>query len=253
MSAAPCILITRPHPEAEACATAFRHTGYLTHLAPLLHISIHDNMPLDSYVGRDFQAIALTSAHALPALAHWPPAHRIPLAVVGEATAAKARQLGWEPRIVGHSNAASLAETMARSLAPAHGPILYAHGRDLRYDLASSLRRQGFTVHTLEAYAAEAATSLEPACVDALQRHTIHAAAVYSPRSLKILESLLIQHQLTHASTRMHLVCLSPTIAKEATLDRWHTVRCAATSEEAAMQDAFKRLYGVPPRITTGA
>ena len=248
----PCILVTRPEPDATPTAQTLERRGYHVACLPILNIYPVENYKdiILSINKDDIQTIALTSAHALSGLEAL---HDVPLAAVGSACAEKARALGFKHIHTAAGNAAALAELVATKFSPDAGTILYPRGRHTAFDLAGALRSRGFTVQEIIAYAARPIVQLPSSMTELLEHGEIHAISVYSARTLHTLEKLARQHHLEEKTRYMNLVCLSAKIAKEATNDLWRKVVHADAPEEAAMLETFKRLYGEPPRITTGS
>lgn len=252
MSIRPCILVTRPDPDAAHTAEALEQLGFCAAHLSMLNIrpeeSARTNISLIDK--KSIQAIALTSHHALSCLE---PLRELPLAVVGSASKTKASTLAFEHIYTATGDAASLTELITRTFSPDAGAILYPRGRHVAFDLSGALRSRGFTVKEIIAYEAHPIAQLPTPLLESLERGNIHAVTAYSARTLHTLERLVRQHHLEEAAMHVNLVCLSAKIAKEATHGLWQKVVHADAPEEAAMLEAFKRLYGEPPRITTRA
>lgn len=247
---APCILITRPEPDASETARLMEHHGYRTERLPILNIRLLESVKCDlfSMDNRKIQVIALTSAHALSCL-H--PLHEFPLAVVGSTSETKARALGFADIRTAGGNATALLELITSDFSPEGGLVLYPRGRHTAFDLAGALRSRGFDVREIIAYDATPIEALPPSMLLLLEGRGIHAVSIYSARTLHVLEQLILKHRIEKCTKHILLICLSAKIAKEATFDLWQRIVHADAPEDVAMLDIFKRLYGAPPHITT--
>lgn len=255
MSGIPCILVTRPEPEATATARMLEAAGYETHCFPVLTIAPRKEATkfIEQAIAQGIQAIALTSKRSFDALLPFPQTKHIPLFVVGSASAEQAKALGFQSVIEGDGNAKSLVESILSHGLPKDGNILYLRGETVSTDIAASLEEYGYNPLEVIAYSTAPADHLPEALIGEIRSGEIHAIATYSRDSLKHLMQLIEKYALTEALNRINLLCLSASIAEIAIPCLWQKVTCAETPEEAAMLEAFKRLYGDPPRITTGA
>ncbi len=255
MSCAPRLLITRPEPEATRSAEFFARAGYeVTCLAladrPLENAaSSHILHCLQS----EIQCIALTSKRALDVMNELSQARHIPLFVVGGGSAEKARAMGFSCVSQARGNAASLIETLTQRCSPENGRILYLRGDTLSVDLAAALRGSKFTVTEILTYRTQYRTELPEELCALIRQGSIQVITAYSKQTLIQLERLLSQHALTEETHRIALACLSAPIARVATIDLWQKVVHAVSADDHAMLEAFKALYGAPPRITTEA
>src|SRR4030081_4040646 len=106
------VLVTRPHPAAEATAAALRAKGLEVLLAPMLRfepVAFHDDA--DARYG----AVVVTSANALRGIESHLKGHRLlelPLFAVGEHTAAAARRAGFSHVTPANGDATALSERM---------------------------------------------------------------------------------------------------------------------------------------------
>src|SRR6267142_4679701 len=126
------VLVTRPHPDDEATASALRAKGFEVMLAPMLRfepVAFHDDE--DARYG----AVIVTSANALRGSAPHLKGSRLlklPLFAVGEHTASAAHRTGFDNVIPASGDAASLrdlvlASVKAKELKKA-SPLLYLAG-----------------------------------------------------------------------------------------------------------------------------
>ena len=176
------LLVTRPEPDATATAAALRAQGHEVIVDPMLRI-----VPVEASIpDAPYQAVISTSANGVRALAARPGAaalRRLPFLAVGEATAAAARETGFDRVLVGKGNAQALGGLAAETLHPAQGPILYAAARDRAGRLDGALEAGGFAVTTLVLYAAEPALRLSEDAEAALREGRLDGVLFYSRRT----------------------------------------------------------------------
>ena len=181
------VLVTRPHPDDEATASALRAKGFEVMLAPMLRfepVAFHDDE--DARYG----AVIVTSANALRGIApHLQDSRlqdsrllKLPLFAVGEHTASAAHRAGFDNVIPASGDAASLrdlvlASVKAKELKKA-SPLLYLAGADLARDLAGELGERGFTVVTHTTYRMIPVSSLPREACDAFAASGIEAVIV---------------------------------------------------------------------------
>lgn len=137
------VVVIRPEPGASATVRAGRAIGLDIHAFPLFEVRALDWKPVPP---REIDAILLGSANALRhAGADLARYRGFPAYVVGEATAAAAREAGLDVAAVGKGG---LQQVLDR-LAPGHSRLLRLAGRE-RVALAVP---EGVTVTTREVYA----------------------------------------------------------------------------------------------------
>lgn len=169
------VLITRPEPEASATARLIAARDFHPIIAPLLHITRRSPSLPDP---ARLQAILVTSGNALPGLA---PTHlSVSLFAVGDATAERARALGFRAVTSAHGDGAALAALALAQLSPRAGPLLLAAGAHRGDALASTLRAAGFTVARRVLYEAAPVAELPARAAVALRAESLVAALFFS-------------------------------------------------------------------------
>jgi uroporphyrinogen-III synthase len=137
-----------------------------------------------------FDAVALTSANAVPALASL--RDRIggaALFAVGRRTADAMDEAGLPAPHVAQGEGRSLADLVAATLPPG-ATVLHVAGRDRKTEPAASLEERGIAVVVWTAYAALAVPELPQAARLALEQRTVEAALQYSRRTAETLMAL---------------------------------------------------------------
>ncbi len=146
---------------------------------------------------------------------------RLPLYVVGDATAAAARAAGFPHVVSAAGDVEALAETIRRDgLAPG-ATVLHLAGRDRAGDLAGLLAPDGITVAIAVLYRAEPSETLPEAVAAALRAGAIDAILVYSERSAAALAASIGRAGLSDAVRDIAVVAISARAAAPfAGLDR---------------------------------
>ncbi len=133
------------------------------------------------------QAILVTSANALAAL----PPGDVPLLAVGDATAARARALGFSAVHSAGRDAVALAELVHRVADPAAGPLLLASGAGQGGGLAADLRKRGFRVIRRVCYAAVPVRRFPHEAAACLASGKVHAVLFLSAETAAVFVRLL--------------------------------------------------------------
>ncbi len=230
------ILITRPRADAETLARALEARGHCVLVEPLLTI-----LPIPGTVPdlAGVQAIVLTSANALPALAGTDPGR--PVFVVGEASARAARAAGCGDVRAAGGDAASLARLIVAQCRPAGGALLHLAGTEVRPGLAEPLRAAGFGFRRLAVYRAVAAVALSQPVIAALRARAIDAVLLLSPRSAAIFVDLIVRHELAGCLGQTEAICLSAAVAAACHRLSWAAVRSTARPE---VEELLRQLEG---------
>ena len=183
------VLVTRPHPDDAATATALRALGLEVMQAPMLRF---EAVPLHDDVDAEYDAVIVTSANALRAIGEQlakSPILQLPLFAVGERTAAAAREAGFGGVIAARGDAGALRDLVLAGVKSKKikkaATLLYLAGADLARDLAGELGDKGFTVVTQTTYRMVPAASLPREVCDAFVANRIEAVLHYSRRSAR--------------------------------------------------------------------
>jgi uroporphyrinogen-III synthase len=207
------LIVTRPEPDAERTARALIALGREAILSPMLDIVLDPDADIPD---ADFQAVLVTSANAVRALA----AHRrrsriagLPLLAVGDGTALEAKRAGFSARSAGGA-VDDLAALAAATLDPAGGPLLYAAGERRAGDLAGRLAAAGFSVETAIAYRAEPRSRLSRVAADALRQNAADGVLLYSRESAKAFTRALEAEGLAPLSGDVACFCISAAAAE---------------------------------------
>jgi len=239
------VLVTRPHPDDEATASALRARGFEVLRAPMLRF---EPVPFHDDVDARYGAIIVTSANALRAIAsHLADSRllKLPLFAVGEHTAAAASEAGFGQVMAAKGGAGALrdlvlAAVKSKQLKKA-GTLLYLAGADLARDLAGELGEKGFTVVTHTTYRMIPASSLPREICDAFVANRIEAVLHYSRRSARAFLEAARSGGVEISALALPQCCISATVAAVLRDAGATQVTAAAQADENALFEALSR------------
>ena len=206
------VLITRPWEDAEPLAAWLTERGHKVLIDPMLDI---ERFPAPEGDGTGIQGLLFTSANGVRAYGA-PVDPLLPVYAVGAATAAAARNLGFQAVISAAGDVSALAALVIESCRPIAGPLLHIAASDRAGDLAGLLTQAGFEVHRQVRYQARPAKALTPATVAALTAGDIDVALLFSPRTARTLGSVIAAAGLAEACRAVTAACLSIPVAEAA-------------------------------------
>lgn len=207
------VLVTRPEPEAGRLAARLRALGLETSIDPLLAIEPCLPPHLDL---AGVAALVVTSANAIKALAAHPDAAlavRLPVYVVGPATARSARAAGFADVTEGPAKARDLAALIVARCTPPGPGLLHLRGEEVAFDMASALAAAGIGMREVVAYRAVAAPALGAEIIRRLRDRRLDAVLLMSPRTAEIFVRLVAAGGLIEAATHPLYLCLSQAVA----------------------------------------
>ena len=239
------VLVTRPHPDDEATATALRAKGFEVMLAPMLRfepVAFHDDE--DARYG----AVIVTSANALRGIAPHLQGSRLlklPLFAVGEHTASAAHRAGFDNVVPANGDAASLRDSVLASVKAKElkktSPLLYLAGADLARDLAGELGERGFTVVTHTTYRMIPVSSLPREACEAFAASGIEAVLHYSRRSARAFLDAARAGGVEISALAIPQCCISAAVASVVRDAGAAQVMAAASSNENALFEVLDR------------
>jgi uroporphyrinogen-III synthase len=230
-------LIIRPQPDAD------RDVGWLNRYGvPALANPVMVGAPVspaslahDLSNPADFTGIIFTSRHAVDAVAKvadaaaWIPK---PAFVVGLATAAAAKQAGFQNIIIGSGGGAGLVEAIRQAVAgtdhvsPQKAKLLWPSALEISFDMVAAMHSHNIAVQRLPAYQMTGNTDLAPPVWAALAKNCISAVIAMSPRSIQILRANMDAGGLGSARNKIDLIAGSDAIAAAAG-DGWNQIYAA--------------------------
>ena len=234
------VLITRAEQEAEKLARMLPSRGFESMIEPMLAIRF---LPQSAQILAPFlagvQAVLFTSANGARAFAAATPRRDLRVFTVGDATAAAARESGFDAVISASGNVDDLAARVIATLKPADGALIHAAGSVTAGDLAGLLGAAGFALRRAVLYEAVPATRLRDATRAALEHGDIAAALFFSPRSAATFVRLAAQS--SRFIERVTGVALSAAVARSLAGLPWRRIAVASAPNEAALLDTMER------------
>jgi len=204
------VLLTRPEAQSRPLAQRLAAAGVDSLIEPLLDLAPVPDARLDL---NGVQAVLVTSANGLRALAAATGQRDIALLAVGPATAEAAAAAGFGRVATAGGDVVALTALVIDQLDPVAGPLVHVAGTAVAGDLAGSLTARGFTVTRTVLYDAQPATRLGPATVAALRNGLLDGALFFSPRTAQTFASLVENAGLAASCARFVAFCLSPAVA----------------------------------------
>jgi uroporphyrinogen-III synthase len=205
-------IVTRPDRDAIDLGHAIEALDHHAILAPLLAMQATGaKLSFDGV-----QGVIATSRNALRALADGPylsQAIRHPVFVVGAASAAMARRLGFSDVRAGETGARDLTALISANCAAAAGSLLYLSGDVVAFDLEPPLRAAGYDVRRQVVYHAVAATALPDAAVAALRGGADTGVLLMSRRSALVFVRLMEDLAMGAAARELCYICMSAAVA----------------------------------------
>jgi uroporphyrinogen-III synthase len=227
------VLVTRPADSAARTAAQLRRAGFAVLNVPLTRI-VPTQAPCPP---GPFDAVAVTSAAGVPALAASSLPRDVFVFAVGMRTESALRAAGFSRVAAGPGDAQGLGALMAGAL-PQGARVLLLLGRDHKPHLPEALAAAGFVTLPWIAYAAEAVPRLPPRLAHALRQRTLTHALHYSRRSAATLRALAREASCEDELARLAHLCLSADVALA--LDGFRT--------RVAVEPTQERLFALLPR-----
>lgn len=201
------VWVARPLPAGARTAGRVAALGHRPLLAPVLDLALSGAPAPDG----PFDALVLTSASAVPALAG-SPFTGLPAYCVGTRTASAARAAGLGPVHEAGGDALALADLIGQAL-PRGARLLHAAGRERKDEPGDTLAARGYRLTVWVAYAARPLPTLPEPVAAALDAGALDAALHYSRRSAATALGLARMAGREDAFCRLAHHCLSADVA----------------------------------------
>lgn len=228
------VLVTRPQPGAAETEAALRALGYRPVLAPLLTIEPLPGPPIDL---TGFDAVAVTSANGLRALAGRSAERALPLYAVGERTAALARDAGFREVHAAGGDVISLSRLLS-----GRGPrVLHVAGEDVAGELAPA----DVVVTRITTYRAMPVDDLPDAAATALREGQVAYVALFSPRTAGVFVRLVQKAGLSVPVGRLTALCISAAVARAVQGFGFTETRVAVQPDAASLLALLPAVKGV--------
>jgi len=226
------VALTRPRADSERLAAELAPAGIDTVISPVLEIVIE---PPEGFDPAGHQAVLLTSRNGAEALAESTVLRTLRILAVGDATAERARQLGFAEVESADGDADALIALAVDRLAPADGPVMHARGRETRGNVSPRLSEHGFDIESVVLYRAEPVAELEAAMQRALTDGRLDGVLAFSPRSMGRFADLVAAAGLAESLRPVVLYAMSAAVAEAAARLPWGKVVIAAAPTQEAL------------------
>ncbi|QFI67903.1 uroporphyrinogen-III synthase [Sinorhizobium alkalisoli] len=208
------LLVTRPQPAAERTARKLEALGHEVAVLPLMQAQ-HYPDALEASLDRRHDALAVTSAEAIRALATLGPAldpHlATPLFAVGEATARTAAALGFTDIRIGPGTG----EALAARIPPETGTLVYLAGAPRALGFEQVLTERKVKHVTVESYRMVPIAYGPQILPDLLRGGSFDAVLLYSRQTARHFATLLAEGGLDAAAFSGRYLCLSAAVQDE--------------------------------------
>lgn len=229
------ILITRPIVDAQPLAEELKQLGYAAIIAPMISIS---SAPF-GYNPADVQAVLITSANGVRALAAQHAPRDMLIICVGDMSAHVARDLGFtqveSAADEGYGDVEKLAEYVTQHVNAEDGALLHVAGSVQAGDLQEELEAAGYRITREVGYHAQAATAMDPLVAEHLHAGTLDGTMFFSPRTARIFCELAAGLPLDSCQA----ICLSDAVADALSGD-WQAAHVAKLPTTAAMLQCLR-------------
>jgi uroporphyrinogen-III synthase len=232
------VLITRPSQDAEAFAERLHGHGIESLIEPML--TIH-HLPGAGLNLAEVQALLVTSANGVRALAAADDERASPLLAVGDATAAAARGEGFTDVTSADGDVDDLVKLVQDRLDTSAGALVHAGGSAVTGDLVGQLGAAGFEIRRAVIYEARASAGLSPACQRALAEGSLDGAVFFSPRSASTFVRLLSMADSADRAAALQAFCLSDAVVAAAAEISWRGVHVSGRPDVETMIDLLVR------------
>ncbi|NQV56492.1 MAG: uroporphyrinogen-III synthase [Rhodospirillales bacterium] len=241
------VLITRPGDDGKILAEALNAIGVQSVIEPLMSIKYSEGAELDL---AGVQAVLVTSANGVRALARRSPRRDIPIYAVGDASAGAASDVGFENIHTASGDVAALADLVAKDLDAGAGPLVHVAATALAGDLAGDLAARGFETRREILYEAEPVRAFSASAIAGLKDGAFDTVLLYSPRTAEILLDLIRKARLVRVCRQLNVVALSQAVADALDGSKWKNIFVASEPTQIAIIERLKNLSG--SEISTG-
>ena len=215
----PKLLLTRPYEDSLSLATKLEALNVKTLISPVLTLQYFQ----DIVFPHNYFTAIVTSRHAIRALALNTMERSMPIIAVGDATAEMAEKLGFYRVFHGENSAKSLINFILEKV-PTSQPLIYAHGKTIKYYLHDILEEEGYSIQNIVVYDAVGRTEMAPDIIEALKTNQLTHVAFFSERSVQIFLQQLQHHKIEGVAQHLETIAFSQDIAQQLFGSRWKGV-----------------------------
>ena len=219
------IITIRPEPDASRDVDWLRRYQVPAMAVPVMRA---EQQPFDLPDTPPFQAIILTSRHAVAAISGidaitsidkmgtLAALRSLPVYAVGRRTALAAQQAGFDHVITGPGDGNALVPLMVANLNPNVGDILWPSASIISFDIASRLADFGYSVRQISVYAMVATRHVSSDLSARLAACSSAAVVAMSARSMDLFSQTLNASQFAGYRKRITVIASSKAIATAA-------------------------------------
>ena len=230
------LLVTRPDEDAKLLAQALKSRGHKAIVEAVMTIK---DVAVPDLTLTKTQALLITSANGIRALARAHEEREILVCAVGEASAKTARDLGFKKVISANGDVETLALMVKKKLDPSNGALLHIAGSYQAGDLANMLTGANFKIRRTVLYEAQEVLKLGPQTKTALKNNAIDGVLFFSPRTARLFCRLVTEAKLLKQCESLTAYCLSTAVLSEATELTWSNIIVAKKPNSKALLNAL--------------
>jgi uroporphyrinogen-III synthase len=223
------VLVTRPIEDAGSTASNLRALGHAPLVVPLLEIRFRDGEDI-SLIG--VQAVVVTSANGVRALARRTKHRDLSVFAVGAQTASMAREMGFSDVRNSDGDSVALADAITGWTNPNSGPLLYAAANKATSKLQERLIERGFTLRRDVLYDVVAVDTLPSTAAEALRRGELDVVLLYSPHSAETFVRCVRKAHLGGICRGLIAACISQAAANKTAGLAFREIRIASRPSE---------------------
>ncbi len=225
-------LLTRPQEDSDRIAQALQSHGAKTEYSPLLRI---DYFPPQDINLDQFQALLFTSANGVRACIKNSDYRDVACYVVGDATAAEAKNSGFPQVFTAGGDVKDLANLIIKDLDPKAGPLLHISGKNVAGNLTDILENSNFYITSKQLYEAVKVTSLSQNAQNLLASGAITHIPFYSPRTARAFVACIKAANLQTSLINITAICLSSAISNVINSLTWKDILTASLPDQLSL------------------
>jgi uroporphyrinogen-III synthase len=234
------LVIVRPADRKAQTIESFRNMSFTLHFEDVLSYQPTSTPLPDISL---YRGVVVTSIRAPQSIGPIPAdLLSIPLYVVGDVSAKRAKDMGFRTLAAVAPTVEELRQTIRQSHEPVRGPLLYLRGDQVAYDLATDLKRYGYTVDEHIAYKTSRKTDLSTDCAALLQTGQVRAVLFFSRSSAAQFSNIIIKNEWQDRLSGVNALCLSPAVLECAHNLPWGRTYTAISPDLGAMVDLVRTL-----------
>lgn len=223
------VFITRPEEEYADTAAMVTALGYDPVPCPMMKI---ETVPTRLDDITRFQALIFTSAGAIPPFCAQSPVRDIPVYTVGDITAARARQSGFEKVTSAGADLAALEVLLHSENLATDEPLLHISG----VDVVRPIDVPDLTIERRVVYRAGLMTALPPEALAVIRNESPRLVLFYSARAAQAFTDAIKNDRLAHQLMSTKALCLADSMVESLRILPWRGIRVAQRPDRVGMQ-----------------